>query len=30
MFASLVKLLELTDGFDVFIETDSAGEVEEV
>ena len=30
MFASLVKLLMLTDGFDVFMETDSAGEVEEV
>jgi hypothetical protein len=30
MFASLVKLLAFTDGFDVFIETDSAGEIEEV
>jgi hypothetical protein len=30
MFASLVKLLVVTDGFDVFIETDSAGETDEV
>jgi hypothetical protein len=30
MFASLVKLLAVTEGFDVFTETDKAGEMEDV